>query len=65
MNDQEKLIRRALDHAGYNGEPATTESLINCFTDYVDAGVWSDLTLDDIGELSVLDMARALINLKG
>lgn len=61
---QTDLIRRALDKSGYDHESATPESLKSCFEDYVDAGVWGDLELQDIEGLSISDMSRALINIR-
>ncbi|ATF13671.1 hypothetical protein A616_17285 [Brevibacillus brevis X23] len=64
----QRLITKALNKAGYTCEP-TTSNLIDCFKDYVDAGIWSDLELDDIdcmianGELTINQMCRALIRL--
>jgi len=63
MNCDQNLIRRALDAAGYHHEQTTMENLVSCFSDYVDAGVWSNLTLEDIEDLSMLDMARGLIDI--
>ncbi|AIQ15261.1 hypothetical protein [Paenibacillus durus] len=65
MKDYTALIRRALDAAGYTHEPATPEALRNCFADYIDAGVWINLELEDMDELTIADMARGLIRLKG
>lgn len=62
MSDEK--IRRALDHAGYTHVQATPENLIECFRDYVDAGTWRDLTLEDIEYITLNEMCRALILLK-
>lgn len=43
-------IREALDAAGYYHEPATDNALRECFLDYVDAGIWRDLDLNDAYE---------------
>ena len=60
-----EMIRSALDAAGYSYEGVPTdEDLRECFTDYVDAGIWKDLSLDDIDGLSIADMAQALIRLR-
>lgn len=61
---ERSMIRRALDAAGYSHEQPTRENLVNCFSDYVDAGVWADLTLEDIEGLSVSDMCRALNHIR-
>lgn len=65
MKDSTALIRRALDAAGYNHEPATPEALRNCFADYIDAGIWNNLELEDIDDLSIAEMSWGLIRLKG
>lgn len=59
---------KALEVAGYAVKP-TVENLVSCFKDYVDAGVWHNLHLDedavyhDNGEElnDVKSMARSLI----
>lgn len=61
---ERSMIRRALDSAGYNDEQPTRENLVSCFSDYVDAGVWADLTLDDIEGLSISDMCKALTRIR-
>ena len=61
MGDRGDLIRLALDLAGYCDELATPSALRACFADYVDAGVWRDLTMDDVDELDLPDMVRALL----
>jgi hypothetical protein len=45
MNDTE-LFTKALDLAGYIDLKPTEESMIECFGDYVDAGIWSNITMD-------------------
>jgi hypothetical protein len=65
MNNQD-LIQKALNFAGYECA-ATEENLINCFLDYVDAGVIKNLDWDEAkemiedGEISIREMARNLI----
>ena len=62
----EELIVKALELAGYAVQP-TVENLRQCFLDYVDAGVFRDLHVeqaqDEIahGEIGVKQMAKALI----
>jgi len=61
-------IKMALENAGYNG-PYNEQTLIECFKDFVDAGTWSDLSLEEVeqdiqsGELTVNQMCNALIRL--
>lgn len=62
--DYTALIRRALYLAGYWDSPVTPESLRECFRDYVSAGVWRDLCVEDLedeDEWSIEEMARGLI----
>ena len=62
------LIQKALTKAGYDSQP-TESNLTECFLDYVDSGVFSNLTTDEAedmieeGELTVNDMCRALLRL--
>ncbi len=59
----EDLYRQSLDAAGYGHEEATEENVRSCFADYVDAGYWSNLSIDDeLEEISTPDMCRALIH---
>ncbi len=58
------MIRRALDAAGYNEEPATEGALRSCFRDYVDCGAWNNVELDDIDEYSIKDICRNFIRLE-
>lgn len=64
IDDEDSLIRRALDHSGYGHVHEIEENLIECFRDYVDSGIWFNLTLDDIDGISTADMCRALLNIK-
>jgi hypothetical protein len=65
----ENLIRKALDHAGYNHEEPTEGNITQCFLDYVDAGIWHNLDFDEArediaeGEISVKDMCHAILKL--
>lgn len=60
------LIQKALDKAGYDSEP-TESNLIECFLDYVDSGVFADLTSEEAKEmitneeLTIKQMCNALI----
>ena len=62
------LIQQALSKAGYDSQP-TESNLVECFLDYVDSGIFSNLTSDEAedmitdGEITVNDMCRALMRL--
>lgn len=61
----EELIKRALNAAGYVAAP-TMDNLQECFADYAAAGVWRNLDPmdeEEIAEISLEDMCRALIRL--
>jgi hypothetical protein len=58
----ENLIKRALDKAGYDCDP-TEKNLRECFTDYVNAGCWSNLEMEDIEDLTIKQMCIGLIRL--
>lgn len=57
------LYRKALDAAGYQHDEATSENVRSCFLDYVAAGYWSNLTMDDddLTDITVFEMCIALI----
>lgn len=65
----ESKIIAALDHCGYYCEPSV-ENLIICFLDYVDAGSFGNLDLEeaqqmmDDGELTVDVMCSNLMKTK-
>lgn len=56
------LFRLALDAAGYYDDEATEQNVRKCLLDYVDAGVFRDLTCDDVDDLTPREMAIGLIN---
>lgn len=62
------IIQQALIKCGYDSQP-TERNLTQCFLDYVDSGVFSNLTTDEAedmieeGEITVNDMCRALMKL--
>lgn len=66
MMGRTEMIREALTVAGYESDP-TPEALRECFLDYVGAGYFRDLDLDDAdemirsGEISEIDMIYNLI----
>ncbi|MFD0717679.1 hypothetical protein [Paenibacillus sp. GCM10027626] len=55
------MYRKALDAAGYGHEPATEAAVRECFADYVAAGYWADVYIDELDEIQTIDMARALM----
>lgn len=57
-------IQRALQHAGYGHCEPTPDSLTECFLDFVEAGIWRDLDLEEAEGLPLDDMIRALERLK-
>lgn len=59
----EHLIKRALDNAGYQDCEINENNLVECFTDYVDSGVWRDIEMEDVEDLTVDQMCKALIRL--
>jgi hypothetical protein len=62
MINMQDLIKRALYNAGYECDP-TEENLVGCFTDYVNAGCWSNLEMEDIEDFTVRQMCIGLIKL--
>lgn len=58
----DELIKKALEKSGYDSEP-TEENLIDCFRDYVAAGVWRNISIEDVEDISVEEMCTALIKL--
>lgn len=61
---EEGLVRQALDHAGYGHVHSTEENIKQCFLDYVDSGIWRNLSIEDIDEsITVEDMCKALLAL--
>lgn len=45
------LLRKTLDHCGYNEEAATPENVVKCFYDYVDSGVFRNIDLDEARDI--------------
>jgi hypothetical protein len=62
----EELIQKVLHHCGYNLEP-TIESLTECFLDYIDHGIFGNLTAEEAleeiesGDISVKLMCYNLL----
>ena len=54
------LFERALLLAGYEHEQPTMENVRNCLLDYVDAGVFSNMTREDVEDLTPEEMALGL-----
>jgi len=62
-----KLIEMTLNKAGYNCLP-TERNIINCFFDYINEGVWPNLSIDNVKQrikdedITIEDMCQAIIN---
>jgi len=56
-----------LNKAGYNCLP-TERNIINCFFDYINEGVWPNLSIDNVKQrikdedITIEDMCQAIIN---
>lgn len=57
--------RKVLDAAGYIHDEPTEENVRNCFADYVDAGYWRDIDMDDIEDITIDQMCYNLLKGKG
>lgn len=60
-----EMYRQALDAAGYHHAPPTDQAVRECFVDYVDAGFWSNVDLEDVKDISTGDMCREFLRLGG
>jgi hypothetical protein len=66
----ESLIRKVLDHCGYNEDEATIENLTSCFIDFVDGGIFGNLTVEEAleeietGDISVKLMCYNLLKVR-
>lgn len=64
------LIRKVLDHVGYNEDEATEQNLINAFLDFVDSGSFPNLDYDEAkdliedGEISIKTMCSNLLKVR-
>lgn len=58
------MIRKVFREIGYVDVESTVENLTAAFKDFVDQGVWSNLELDDVEDLTPLEMANGLLNLR-
>jgi hypothetical protein len=58
-----ELIQKALTVAGYNCEP-TEQNLRECFGDYVDSRIWSNVEQEDVQEMTITEMCQGLLSLK-
>lgn len=65
MGHKETIYRRVLEIAGYGHEEPTEESVRECFRDYVAAGYWRDLNLEDVQEITTLEICQAFCKMKG
>jgi hypothetical protein len=59
-----ELYGRVLEIAGYEIEPATEKRVRACFADYVDAGIWRNIDLEDVADIDTWSMCVALLRLK-
>lgn len=53
--------RKVLDAAGYHHAEPTEQNVRSCFADYVDAGVWRDIDMDDIEDITIDQMCFNLL----
>lgn len=51
------LFARVLQKGGYEAEP-TEEAVRDMFSDYVDCGYFSNISLEDVKEISTEDICR-------
>lgn len=65
------LIRRTLEHCGYDQCDPTEQELVSCFLDYVDGGCFRELTVEDAkemlreGEITIEQICRNLMKRVG
>lgn len=66
FNSMQEMIQTALNKAGYIDMEPTEANLRECFSDYVDSGIWSNISYDDddLHEHSVQDICRNLLKLR-
>lgn len=66
FNSNEEMIQNTLNKVGYLDMKPTEDNLRECFMDYVDSGIWSNIRYDDddLHEFSVNDICRNLWKLR-
>lgn len=60
-NKRSYVYRLTLDVCGYTDSPPTEEAVRECFVDYVAAGYFENLEMDDVNELEITAICRNLI----
>jgi hypothetical protein len=66
----DSLIRKVLDRCGYDCDP-TEDNVIQAFLDYVDSGIFRNLSLDEAeemvkdGDITIEDICRNLLKKVG
>lgn len=66
FNTAEEMIQATLNKVGYLDMKPTEDNLRECFMDYVDCGIWSNIRYDDddLDEFSVNEICRNLWKLR-
>lgn len=65
FNSENEMIKSTLDKAGYGFMEPTEENLRECFSDYVDCGVWADIDFtEDLNEFSVKNICHNILKLR-
>lgn len=66
FNSTEEMIQKTLYKSGYMDMEPSEDNLRECFMDYVDSGVWSNIRYDDedLHEYSVNEICRNLWRLR-
>lgn len=65
-----ELVQKVLDRCGYSHLEPTEDNLVECFLDYVDGGVFGNLTVDearediDSGDISLKMICHNLLNVR-
>lgn len=53
--------RHVLDAAGYDHADPTEENVRSCFLDYVAAGYWENVSLEDVDDITLDEMCLNLL----
>lgn len=66
FNSNEDMIQATLNKVGYFDMIPTEDNLRECFMDYVDYGIWSNIRYDDddLDEFSINEICRNLWKLR-
>lgn len=66
FNSNEDMIQATLNKVGYFDMKPTEDNLRECFMDYVDYGIWSNIRYDDddLDEFSINEICRNLWKLR-